>query len=89
MFRVSTNSLVANTGQCNRYLVLKQCSSYSQSVSLSFAQTVLEQVVQTNSVCQRIRHTYLQFNCNLNLALKFVSFDWRVHQTQLNKIEFV
>ena len=46
---------------------------------------MLKRVVQTNSACQRIRHTYLQFNCSWNLARKFVSFDWRVHQTQSNK----
>ena len=50
-----------------------------------FIHHLLEHVVQTNWVCQPIRNTYLQFNCSLNLARKFVSFDWRVHQTQSNK----
>ena len=53
--------------------------------TLSFAQTVLKQVVQTNSVCQQIIITYLQSSWSSNLAWKFVFFDWRVHQTQSNK----
>ena len=80
----TNNILAANIRPCNRHLVLKQCSSFSQSFYPSFDRTMLEQVVQTNSVCQRIRNIYLQFNCSSNLARKFVSFDWRVHQAQSN-----
>ena len=46
-------------------------------------QTVLDYDKWENEA--KIRNTYLQFNCNLNLAWKFVSFDWMVHQTQSNK----
>ena len=49
--------------------MLKQCSN---------------RFVQTNSVCQQSRNTYLQFNCSLNLVQKLFSFDWMVHQTQSN-----
>ena len=50
----------------------------------------LEQVVQTNSVCLRIRNTYLEFNCSSNLAQKFVSFDWGGYTKHSEtKIEFV
>ena len=79
------NNLVANIGPCNRHLVFKHCSGFSQSFYPSFARTVLEQVAQTNSFCQQIRNTYLQFNCSSNLVKKFVSFDWRVHQAQSNR----
>ena len=79
------NNLVANIGPHNQHLVLKHCSSFSQSFYPSFAQIVLKQVLQTSSVCQRTRNAYFQFNCSSNLARKFASFDWRVHQTQSNK----
>ena len=82
---LSNNNLVANIGLRNHHFVLKQCPALANHFTLSFAQTVLEQIVETNSVCQQIRNTYLKFNCGSNLVRKLVSFDWRVHQTQSNK----
>ena len=80
-----TNNLAANIGPYNRHLVLKQVPALANHFTLSFAQTLVQQVVQTNSVYQEIRNTYLQFNCSLDLTWEFVSFDRRVHQTHSNK----
>ena len=59
-------------------------------ISSNNACTVLEQLVQTNSVCQRIRNTYLQLTCNSNLAPKFLcNLIGEYTKHSQTKIEFV
>ena len=74
--KFTDNNLVANIGPCNRHLVLKQCPSFSQSFHPSFART---------RCSNKLSLSANQFNCSSNLIRKFVSFDWRAHQTQSNK----
>ena len=50
------NNLVANIGSCNRHLVLKQCSSFSQSIHPIICSNRLFKQIQ--SVCESEIHIF-------------------------------